>query len=321
MSETILSEMLFKAGLVAAQLLLVLLGAPLVSGAIKKVKALLQTRRGPSIFQTYYDIWKLLRKDAVISEHTSWIFRATPYITFLSVATASMLIPAVTTALPFGFAGDVIVVIYLFALARFFSALAGLDAGGAFGGMGSSREMALSSLAEPAMVLAIFTVALVLKSTSLATIAAASARMGLEAFTPAQLLAAMAFLIIVLAETGPIPIDNPDTHLELTMIHEGMLLECSGRYLGLMVWGHSIKQLLLLTLLANVFFPWGVATSLNPVSLLAAFGAYVLKVLGLAVLIGGVESYFAKLRLFKVPELLGASFMLALLALASNYVL
>ncbi len=315
-----ISEILFNTGVVAAQLLLVLLGAPFVSGIIKKVKAFLQTRRGPGVFQTYYDILKLLRKDAVVSEHTTWIFRATPYIVFLAVLAASALVPAVTTAMPLGYAGDVIVVIYLFALARFFSALAGLDAGGAFGGMGSSREMALSALAEPAMVLAVFTVALVLKSTNLATMAAASARMGLAAFTPAQLLAATAFLIIVLAESGRIPIDNPDTHLELTMIHEGMLLEYSGRYLGLMIWAHSVKQLLLLTLLANVFFPWGVATSLNPAELLLAFGAYAAKILGLAVLIGGVESYFAKMRFFKVPELLGASFMLALLALASNYV-
>lgn len=310
-------ENIFWGGL---QAVLVLALAPLINGIIKKIKARFQCRRGFSIWQPYFDLLKLFRKDAVISEHTSWVFRAAPYITFTAMAAITFLLPVVTTQVPLNFVGDIILIVYLFALARFFMALAGLDAGSAFGGMGSSREMAISSIAEPAMMLAIFTVAITYGSTNLSYIVQSASRETAILLNPGHFLALVAFFIVALTETGRIPVDNPDTHLELTMIHEGMILEYSGKYLALMNWAASIKQMVIFTLLANIFLPWGITGAPGLVTFGSAFLIYFLKILVLALAVSLIESSFAKMRLFRVPELLGASFILSLLALISVYV-
>src|SRR3990172_12561051 len=225
--------MLTQIMLAIFQILIILALAPLLSGIIKKVKAFFQIRKGSSIFQPYYDIAKLLRKDSVVSQNVSWIFHIAPVISFVAVLTAGLLIPIYITELPFGFAGDLIAVIYLFALARFFIALASLDAGSSFGGMGGSREMFVASLVEPAMMLSIFAVAVYAGSTNLGSISQTVSNLGIDAMSPSYLLAFVAFFIIAIAETGRIPVDNPATHLELTMIHEAMILEYSGKQLAI----------------------------------------------------------------------------------------
>ena len=294
--------------------------APLISGVIKKMKAVFQSRRGPPVMQPYYDLIKRFRKDAVVSEHASWLFRATPYLVFGSVAMAGLLAPIYTPLLPLGFAGDIIAVVYLFALARFFTALAGLEAGSAFGGMGSSREMVISALAEPSMMMAIFSVALTAGSVSLGPAVEGLARSGIDLMNPSHILAFGALFIVAIAETGRIPVDNPATHLELTMIHEGMILEYSGRGLALMEWASAAKQFIFLSLLVNLFVPAGMAMGEDfrayPLSLLI----FLTKILVLAVVIASIESSLAKLRFFRVPELLGASFVLSLAALVTFYI-
>jgi len=293
--------------------------APLLTGIIKKTKAFFQTRRGPSIFQPYLDLFKYFQKESVISEHTSWIFRAAPIVFFTTMLVAGLLIPVVSTAGLFNSMGDVILIIYLFALGRFFLTLAGLDAGSAFGGMASSREMALSSVAEPATMLPLFSMAVIQGTTNLGGIIEGVIAGGSALLTPAHLLSFAAFFIVAIAETGRIPVDNPDTHLELTMIHEGMLLEYSGKPLALMTLGASLKQLLIFALLANVFFPWGIALdgSLGAIGIAAL--AFVLKVVFLGVVMAVIETSFAKMRLFKVPDLLMGSFLLGLLGLITKF--
>src|SRR6266568_3765429 len=218
---------------ILAQVVLLLALAPLLSGCIKNWKAKLQNRRGPRVWQPYSDIVKFLRKDMVISEHASWIFRATPYVLFCSTLLAGLLLPMLSPRAPLSLFGGALAFVGLLALGRFFLALGGLDPASAFGGMGSSREMTLSAIAEPAMMLAIFTVAITAGSTNLSQIVLASQGPGWKFLDPSHALAFAAMFIVLLAETGRIPVDNPATHLELTMIHEAMLLEYSGRYLAL----------------------------------------------------------------------------------------
>ncbi|HYA31939.1 MAG TPA: NADH-quinone oxidoreductase subunit H, partial [Thermodesulfovibrionales bacterium] len=283
------------------QFLLIVMLSPLVQGVIKKLKANMQGRGGPGIFQPYYDLIRLLKKDMVISHVTSWIFRATPFIVFASTIAAAMIVPVISTRSPFGAMGDVIALIYILALGRFFMALAGLDAGTAFGGEGSSREMAVAILVEPMMMLSIFTAAISAGSTNIAKIAAAQDIM----YSPSHVLAFTAFIVAIVAETGRIPVDNPDTHLELTMIHEGMLLEYSGRYLALMEWAHFIKQMLLFTLAMDIFFPLGIPKNMEVSGLAMSFGMYLLKMGFMAGLMAAIESTRAKLRFFQLPSLLG----------------
>jgi formate hydrogenlyase subunit 4 len=305
-----------------AQALLILLVSPFVVGVIRKVKARLQCRRGASPLQPYSDLAKLLRKDMVVSTTTSWIFTATPYILFTTTLAASLLVPLFVSKVPLNFAGDVITVVSLLTVGTFFLMLAGLDAGSAFGGMGSSREAMAFTLTEPAMIMAIFAVGLTAGSTNLSTIVDRTATLeGVVLDPPPHLMAFAALFIVALAETGRVPIDNPATHLELTMIHEAMELEYSGRYLALVEWASAIKLLLFLTLLANVFAPWGIATSVGPTAVTIGVGVWLLKVTGLAIVIGVIESMFAKLRLFRLTDLLGGAFVLALLALLFFYVL
>lgn len=301
------------------QTALLLLLAPLVSGCIKNWKARLQNRRGPRIWQPYLDLAKFWRKDMVISEHASWVFRAAPYVVFVSALLAGLMVPMLTASAPLSLFGGVLAVAGLLALGRFFLALAGLDPGSAFGGMGSSREMTIAAIAEPAMMLAIFTVAIQAGSTDLSRMVAAHQGPLWKLVNPTQVMAFVALFIVLLAETGRIPVDNPATHLELTMIHEAMLLEYSGRYLALMEWGASVRQLVLMTLLANVFLPAGIATVWTPPALGVSAVAFVAKLLVLGVEIVLVETTNAKLRLFRVPDLLSAAFVLAALALFSTF--
>ncbi|MFC7443018.1 respiratory chain complex I subunit 1 family protein [Laceyella putida] len=296
------------------QAVLLLLMAPFIQGIIKKVKARLQNRIGPSVWQPYYDLIKYMKKDAVISNHASWLTVATPYITFTAILTAGLFVPTFMAGTPLGFVGDLILIVYLFGLARFFTALAGLDAGSSFGGMGSSREMALSAIAEPALLLATFVVFLTSGTTNLDQLIPVLATQGRGWVEPAYVLAFLAMLIVVITETGRIPVDNPDTHLELTMIHEGMLLEYSGRYLGLMMWASQMKQLLILSLFINFFFPWGLAVDWNVSAVFLSFFLYLLKLVALGVLLALIETIYAKIRLFKVPKLLASSMVLSILA-------
>lgn len=308
--------------LVLAQALVFLLLAPLIVALIRKVKARLQCRRGAGLLQPYADLLKLFGKEPVVSTHTSWIFTATPGIVFASTLAAALLVPVFVTQAPLNFAGNIIALVYLLAVGTFFLILAGLDAGSAFGGMGSSREAVVASLTEPAMILSIFAVALTAGSTNLSTIVHKTALLeGIVTDPSPHLMALAALFIVTLAETGRVPVDNPATHLELTMIHEAMVLEYSGRYLALLEWAAGIKLLVFLTVIANVFAPWGIATSTAPAAMALGLAVYVVKVAGLAVLIGVVECMFAKLRLFRIPDLLGTAFILALLALVFFYTL
>jgi formate hydrogenlyase subunit 4 len=301
------------------QLLFLLMVAPLVSGLIKTLKARLQIRRGPGILQPYRDLYKLFRKGMVLPDTASWIFAATPYVVFTTTAIAGLMIPMVSAKAPLGLFGGVLAVVYLLGLGRFFLALAGLDTGSSFGGLGSSREMTIAALAEPAMMLAIFTVAIGANSTSLSEIARVATSSTWHFLAPAQMLAFAALFLVLIAETGRIPVDNPATHLELTMIHEAMILEYSGPYLGLIEWGASIKQLLLMTLLINAFLPFGLHAAWSIGGLLASLAYLLLKLLVLAVAIVLVETTNAKMRFFRVPDLLAMAFTMAALGLVSTF--
>jgi len=307
---------------VVGQIIVLLAVSPFIVGLIRKVKARLQLRRGASVFQPYMDIAKLFRKQPVVSSTTSWIFAVSPYILFASTLAAGLLVPVFVSKTPLNFAGNIIALVYLLALGTFFLILAGLDAGSAFGGMGSSREAIVASLTEPAMILSIFAIALTAGSTNLSTIVHKTALLeGIVTDPSPHLMALASLFIVAIAETGRVPVDNPATHLELTMIHEAMVLEYSGRYLALVEWAAGLKLLVFLTLIANVFAPWGIATSVEPAALGVGLATYLVKVSALAVLIGVIESMFAKLRLFRVTDLLGVAFILALLGLVFFYVL
>lgn len=304
-----------------AQALILLLFAPFIQGIIKKTKARLQNRIGPSIWQPYYDIIKYLKKDAVISDKASWLTSLAPYITFTAVLTAGLLVPTFIVEAPLGFAGDIIMVVYLLGLARFITALAALDAGSSFGGMGSSREMALGAVFEPALLLALFTVCLLSGTTKLGQIAQVMAEKQWNLIDPSYALAFLAMLAVVIAETGRIPVDNPDTHLELTMIHEGMLLEYSGRYLGLMVWAAQIKQLIVLNLFISAFLPWGIFFNWGGIETVLAILMYVLKLSCIGIFLALIETAYAKMRLYKVPKLMASSMVLSVLAVIMRVVM
>ena len=301
------------------QTALLLLLAPLLSGLIKNGKAKLQNRRGAPIWQPGLDLVKFLRKDMVVSEHASCVFGVTPYVVLLTALAAGLMVPLVTAQPPLALFGGALALVGLLALGRFFLALGGLDPATTFGGMGSSREMTLAALAEPAMMMAIFTVATTASSTNLGQIVLAGRESGWALLDPSRVLAFAAMFIVLLAETGRIPVDNPATHLELTMIHEAMLLEYSGRYLAFLEWGAAIKQLVLMALLANLFFPLGLAATATPAALAAALGWLAVKLLVLAGAVVVIEFTNAKLRLFRVPDLLSAAFILATLALVSTF--
>jgi len=302
------------------QTILLLALAPLITGSVRNWKAKLQNRRGPRVWQPYLDLLKFLQKDMVISEHASWVFRAMPYVLFVSTLLAGLMLPLVSASAPLSPFGGALAFVGLLALGRFFLALGGLDAASAFGGMGSSREMTIAAVAEPALMLAIFTVAITAdRSTNFSQMVLAAQGPTWKLLNPAHVLAFAALFIVLLAETGRIPVDNPATHLELTMIHEAMILEYSGRYLALIEWSASVKQLVLMALLVNIFFPVGIATDLSPASVGLSLLWLVAKLLALSAAVVLVETTNAKLRLFRVPDLLSAAFILATLALLSTF--
>ncbi|MBX3304170.1 MAG: NADH-quinone oxidoreductase subunit H [Nitrospira sp.] len=314
--------MLEATTLIVAQTTVLLAVSPFLVGLIRKVKARLQLRRGASILQPYADLAKLFKKQPVISTTTSWIFTATPYIVFASTLTAGLLVPTFTSQTPMNFSGNIIALVYLLALGTFFLILAGLDAGSAFGGMGGSREAIVASLTEPAMILSIFAIALTAGSTNLSTVVHKTAVLeGIMTDPSPHLMALAALFIVALAETGRVPVDNPATHLELTMIHEAMVLEYSGRHLALLEWAAGLKLAVFLSLITNVFAPWGIATTVAPAAIGIGLLVYIIKIAVLAVLIGVLECMFAKLRLFRVTDLLGVAFILALLGLLFFYIL
>ena len=298
----------------AAQMLLVLALAPLLVGFVRKVKARLLRRQGPPLIQPYRDIIRLLRKDVVLATSASWLFRAIPYLIFAATWVAAALVPTFATGLMFSWSADLIAIIALLGLARFFLALAGLDVGTSFGGIGSSREVMIASLAEPAMLMIVFTLALAAGSTQLSTMAEylASGEAGLR-FSLG--LALIALIIVAIAENARIPVDNPATHLELTMVHEAMVLEYSGRHLALIDLAAELKLLLYVSLIACLFVPWGIAApDAGLKALLIGVVAYVAKLAAGAFLLAVFETSIAKMRVFRVPEFMGVALMLALLA-------
>lgn len=311
--------MMGQVAAVIGQAGLVLLVSPLITGLTRTLKARLQTRRGPGTLQPYRDLHKLLRKGMVIPDTASWIFPATPYVLFATTLLAGLLIPTVSVQAPLAVFGGVLALVYLLALGRFFLALGGLDTGSSFGGLGSSREMTISAIAEPALMLAVFTVALSAGSTSLSAMAQAAVGQSWRFLAPSQMLAFAALFIVLIAETGRIPVDNPSTHLELTMIHEAMILEYSGPYLALIEWSAAMKQMVLMTLLINVFFPYGLSADGSPAGLAISIALFALKLLVLVLAVVLVETVNAKLRLFRVPELLAVAFVLSALALISTF--
>jgi len=308
-----------KSLLEAFQCFLALAISPGLVGFIRWVKARLQGRSGPSPLQPYRDLRKLFGKEVIVSTNASWIFRVTPYILFGSLTVISLMVPLIAAPLPFDSLGDLVVVVYLLLLGTFFLSLAGLDPGTAFGGMGASREMTVAALAEPAIMLAIFGLGVGAGSTNLGQIVVRTLSDPGRTLSPGHLLAFASMFIVMLAETGRLPVDNPATHLELTMIHEAMILEYSGRYLALIEWASAMKLFVFFSLLANLFFPWGVALTLTPGAVALAFGVLLLKLAVFAVSLAVLETRLPKLRLFRVPELLSVSFLFALLAVTSSF--
>ena len=284
----------------------VILISPLFVSLIKKVKAYMQGRQGPPLLQTYYSLLKLLRKERVYSSNTSLIIRITPYINVVCIIVASLFVPVVfIPGMTAGF-GNVILFLYLLVCAKFFMALAGLDAGSTFGGMGSSREMTFSAVIEPVIIIVFAALGLLLQTTNLYQMFATSLQSSLL-INPSTLLISLSLFIILIVETSRIPVDNPETHLELTMIHEAMLLEYSGPDLAMMEMSHAVKQTLLMAVLINVLFPWGLTASPNVLSVPVSIIAFMAKGVVLATAVGVFESLFAKSRLFRLPNL----FMLA----------
>ncbi len=300
------------------QVVLVLLVAPLLLGITKRVKARLQYRRGPSLLQPYRDLAKWWRKEVVESDTASPLTAIAPPLVLAAVVVATLLVPIVGQRPPLAGWGDLLVVVGLMALGRFVLALAALDAGSAFGGMGSSREVAISALVEPALLLALAGAALAAGSTDLGAIAQAGSAAGRAWFTPALLLGAGAFAIVAVAETGHEPVDNPDTHLELTMIHEGMLLEASGPRLAILMYAAELKLVLVAGLFAAAFLPIGTAADLSPVSLVVAIVAALLKLVTAAVVLALLDATLAKVRILALPGLLATASILALIGLATR---
>lgn len=302
------------------QILMLLAAAPAFVGWIRMVKCWFQGRTSPSLFQPYRDIVKLFSKDVVLAENASWIFRFTPYLVFGATVLMAGIIPILSVDLPLSATADVIALVALFALARFFTALAGMDIGTAFGGMGSSREMTIASLAEPAMLMAIFTVSLISQSTSLSQIVTVLGH-GPLVLRPSLAFALLAFILIALSEAGRVPVDNPATHLELTMIHEAMILEYSGRHLALIEWAGMMKLFIFSVLGIALFFPWGIAATGNMFAIIPAFIFLIIKLVFIGIGLVLIETGLAKMRIFRVPEFLGSAFLFATLGMISYFIL
>ncbi len=311
-------------GAVAAagvQVALMVVGAPYLTGLMRQVRARVEGRAGPGIGQPVRDLRKLLHKQATRPEGTSVVFVAAPLILLASSAFLAAVVPFVSTVAAVGGVSDLFAVVAILMLGTVSLALAGLDTGTAFGGMGASREVTIVALVEPTILLAVFALSVRVGSSDLTDIVAGTLASPAQVLSPASLLAAVAFAVVIIAETGRLPVDNPSTHLELTMIHEAMVLEYSGRDLAMVELAASMRLTLLLGLGVNLFAPWGVATSVAPLSLLLGVVVLVVKVALVAVALAVFEVFMAKLRLFRVPELLAGSLLFALLAVAASYFL
>lgn len=310
---------MIEAAVVIAQTIIAVALAPGLVGLIRLMKARLQGRRGAPLWQPYAELRKLFAKERVVSHTASWLFHAAPFVVFGTSVAVAALVPLIFVPTAFDRIGDLFAIVYLLLLGTFFLALAGLDTGSPFGGMGASREMTVVALTEPTVALSIFALALTAQSTNLGAIISQTVAEPVRALGPGHLLAFAALFIVTLAETGRLPVDNPSTHLELTMIHEAMVLEYSGPYLALVEWGAALKLLVLFVIAANLFLPWGIAFAASPASLAIGFLLMLVKVSALAVAVAVLETRVAKLRLFRVPELLSASFVMALLAVLSTF--
>jgi len=303
-----------------AQMLLVLLLAPLLTGFVRKVKARLLRRQGPPLIQPYRDLLRLMRKEVVLADDASWLFPVIPYLFFAFTWVAAALIPTFATGLEFSWTADLIAIVALLGSARFFLALAAMDVGTSFGGIGASREVMIASLAEPAMLLIVFSLALVAGATQLSTVAAfmGSPQVGLRVSLGMSLIA---LVMVAIAENARVPVDNPATHLELTMIHEAMVLEYSGRHLAMIDFAAFLKLLLYVSLISCVFVPWGlVTTGAGPWAYVLSVIFYICKLAASGVLLALFETAIAKMRVFRVPDFLGAALMLALLATLLRFV-
>ena len=288
--------------------------SPMFIGITRKVKAKLQNRKGASIFQPYRDLYKLFHKDEVISKDASWVFLAAPFITFATTLVIGANLPLVSSALHAAYTGDFLVLVYLFALGTFWLALAGMDTGSAFGGFGSSREMMLAAFTEGGLILSLFTLVLISGTSNIAQIPSHIASLPLSGIAPV-ILAALAFTIAMLSETARYPFDNPATHLELTMVHEAMLLEYSGKRLALMEWASANKYLLFVTLGTTLFFPWGAVATLAPGAIAIGLCIVLVKDVLLCSAVAVLESSIAKLRIFRLPDLLFTACILSIIAI------
>ena len=294
--------------------------APLLTGWVNQWRAWLQNRSAPGLLQPYRVLHKLFNKESVVAEHASPLFRASPYIVFSAMVLASAIIPTLSTDLPLAPAADAIALVGLFALARVFISLAAMDIGTAFGTMGARREMLIGFLAEPALLMVLFSASLIPKSTSLTTIVETLAHRDLAIY-PSLAFAGVAFVMISLAENARVPVDNPATHLELTMIHEALILEYSGRHLALLEWAASLKLFAYSCLGLALFFPWGVAEAHAPLELVLALPVLVLKLAIGGVALAAMETASAKMRIFRVPEFLGTAFLLAVMGVLVHILL
>ncbi|MCF8160694.1 MAG: NADH-quinone oxidoreductase subunit H [Polaromonas sp.] len=297
-----------------------LLLAPLLTGWVNQCRALLQNKSAPGLLQPYRMLHKLFNKESLMAEHASPLYRTAPYLIFSCMLLACAIVPTLSTDLPLSPAADAIALVGLFALARVFISLAAMDVGTAFGSLGARREMLVGFLAEPALLMVLFCASMITRSTSLTTMVETLAHRELAIY-PSLLLAGVAFTMVSLAENARVPVDNPDTHLELTMIHEAMILEYSARHLALLEWAASLKLFAYSCIGLALFFPWGVADASSPVVLLLALPFLVVKLAVGGVVLALIETLSAKMRIFRVPEFLGTAFLVAVIGLLVNVLL
>jgi formate hydrogenlyase subunit 4 len=297
-----------------------LLLAPLLAGWVNQCRAWLQNRSAPSLLQPYRVLHKLFNKESVLAEHASPVFRSAPYIVFGCMTLACSIIPTLSTDLPLSRAADAIALVGLFALARVFISLAAMDIGTAFGTLGARREMLIGFLAEPALLMVLFSASLISKSTSLTTMVETLGHRDLAIY-PGMAFAGVAFMIVSLAENARVPVDNPATHLELTMIHEALLLEYSGRHLALLEWAASLKLFAYSCIGLALFVPWGIAEAHAPLALVLALPVLVLKLAVGGIGLAALETLSAKMRIFRVPEFLATAFLLAVIGLLVHILL
>lgn len=306
---------------IGLQVLLVLVLAPLLVGLMRQVRARMEGRAGPGMRQPWRDLRKLMRKQPIAPDGTTVVFRAAPLVIVATCLVVAAVTPLMSTAAVADPVSDLFAVVALLTLGTVALALAGIDTGTAFGGLGASREATIVALVEPTLLVAIFALSVPVGSTDLGAIVAATLADPAQVLSPVSLLAAAALLVVIVAETGRLPVDNPSTHLELTMVHEAMVLEYAGPDLALVELAAAMRLTLFLGLLANLFLPWGIATGGDPAGLAVGAVAVVVKVAALGTLLAAAEVFLAKLRLFRVPELLAGSFVMGLLAVGASYFL